>query len=242
MYHTGFHLSLFSNCLARIFSIAGIRKERGGRAIRRERRKSSNEDRDKSYNELSSRVGLRTAQDKRKNSRGGVVSALCMPPDQVLVLLLGAEPPAVCSRQKHSPPYTEITMMSLLTNMADKELVHMTAWAKKVPGEIFQRSIKVALIVNCECSIKGNVFKCEGGTSEKVSPVTALPVFVTVAAVFNSTGGRDSNDEVTDTKIKSMGVITVICAAAQFDWPPAELSTPAGTLRETLYLMFRFLN
>ncbi|KAF4099507.1 hypothetical protein G5714_019633 [Onychostoma macrolepis] len=52
----------------------------------------------------------------------------------VLVLLLGAEPPAVCSRQKHSRPYTEITMMSLLTNMADKELVHMIAWAKKVPG------------------------------------------------------------------------------------------------------------
>lgn len=127
--------------MARIFSIAGIRKDRGGRAIRRERRKSGNEDRD-------SRVGLRTAQDKRKKSSGGVVSALCMPPDQVLVLLLGAEPPAVCSRQKHSPPYTEITMMSLLTNMADKELVHMIAWAKKVPGEIFQRSIKVALIVS----------------------------------------------------------------------------------------------
>lgn len=124
--------------------MAGIRKDRGGRAIRRERRKSSNEDRDKSYSEQSSRVGLRTAQDKRKKSSGGVVSALCMPPDQVLVLLLGAEPPAVCSRQKHSPPYTEITMMSLLTNMADKELVHMIAWAKKVPGEIFQRSIKVA--------------------------------------------------------------------------------------------------
>lgn len=111
----------------------GIRKDRGGRAIRRDRRKSGNEDRVKSYSEQSS---LRTAppQDRRKKSSGGVVSALCMPPDQVLVLLLGAEPPAVCSRQKHSRPYTELTMMSLLTNMADKELVHMIAWAKKVPG------------------------------------------------------------------------------------------------------------
>uniref|UniRef100_A0A8C1JZP6 Estrogen receptor n=1 Tax=Cyprinus carpio TaxID=7962 RepID=A0A8C1JZP6_CYPCA len=114
----------------------GIRKERGGRAIRRDSRRSGNEDRFKSYSEHSSRTGLRTAppQDRRKKSSGGVVSALCMPPDQVLVLLLGAEPPAVCSRQKHSRPYTEITMMSLLTNMADKELVHMIAWAKKVPG------------------------------------------------------------------------------------------------------------
>ncbi|XP_048062415.1 LOW QUALITY PROTEIN: estrogen receptor [Megalobrama amblycephala] len=114
----------------------GIRKDRGGRAIRRERRRSSNEDRDKSYNEQSSRAALRTAtpQDKRKKSSSGVASAVLMPPDQVLVLLLGAEPPAVCSRQKHSRPYTEITMMSLLTNMADKELVHMITWAKKVPG------------------------------------------------------------------------------------------------------------
>ncbi|KAK9956461.1 hypothetical protein ABG768_014194 [Culter alburnus] len=114
----------------------GIRKDRGGRAIRRERRRSSNEDRDKSYNEQSSRAALRTAtpQDKRKKSSSGVASAVLMPPDQVLMLLLGAEPPAVCSRQKHSRPYNEITMMSLLTNMADKELVHMITWAKKVPG------------------------------------------------------------------------------------------------------------
>nr|WGC88972.1 estrogen receptor 1 [Osteobrama belangeri] len=114
----------------------GIRKDRGGRAIRCERRRSANEDRVKSYSEQSSRTGLRTAplQDRRKKSGGGVVSASGMPPDQVLMLLLGAEPPAVCSRQKHSRPYTEITMMSLLTNMADKELVHMIAWAKKVPG------------------------------------------------------------------------------------------------------------
>uniref|UniRef100_A0A8C1KVC3 Estrogen receptor n=1 Tax=Cyprinus carpio TaxID=7962 RepID=A0A8C1KVC3_CYPCA len=114
----------------------GIRKDRGGRAIRRERKRSSNEDHIKSYSEQSNRTSLRTAppQDKRKKSSGGVVSALCMPPDQVLVLLLEAEPPAVCSRQKHSRPYTEVTMMSLLTNMADKELVHMIAWAKKVPG------------------------------------------------------------------------------------------------------------
>lgn len=114
----------------------GIRKDRGGRSVRRERRRSSNEDRDKSSSDQCSRAGVRTTgpQDKRKKRSGGVVSTLCMSPDQVLLLLLGAEPPAVCSRQKHSRPYTEITMMSLLTNMADKELVHMIAWAKKVPG------------------------------------------------------------------------------------------------------------
>lgn len=53
---------------------------------------------------------------------------------QVLLLLQGAEPPMLCSRQKLSRPYTEVTIMTLLTSMADKELVHMIAWAKKLPG------------------------------------------------------------------------------------------------------------
>lgn len=53
---------------------------------------------------------------------------------QVLLLLQGAEPPVLCSCQKLSRPYTEVTMMTLLTSMADKELVHMIAWAKKLPG------------------------------------------------------------------------------------------------------------
>ena len=58
---------------------------------------------------------------------------------KVLFLLQGAEPPALCSRQKVARPYTEVTMMTLLTSMADKELVHMIAWAKKVPGKNLTR-------------------------------------------------------------------------------------------------------
>lgn len=65
----------------------------------------------------------------------GVAGVVCMAPEQVLLLLLRAEPPTLCSRQKHSRPYSELTMMNLLTNMADRELVHMIAWAKKVPGK-----------------------------------------------------------------------------------------------------------
>ncbi|XP_058880122.1 estrogen receptor-like isoform X4 [Acipenser ruthenus] len=45
-----------------------------------------------------------------------------------------AEPPEQYSKQNHNKPYTEISMMSLLTSLADKELVHMIAWSKKIPG------------------------------------------------------------------------------------------------------------
>ncbi|KAI4880533.1 hypothetical protein NFI96_018562, partial [Prochilodus magdalenae] len=109
----------------------GLRKERGGRTMRRDRRRSGLERQERGYSELPSRPELRTTtvQDSRRSR-----SALCMGPEQVLLLLLGAEPPTLSSRQKHNRPYTEVTMMTLLTSMADRELVHMIAWAKKVPG------------------------------------------------------------------------------------------------------------
>uniref|UniRef100_UPI003AAE804B estrogen receptor n=1 Tax=Centroberyx gerrardi TaxID=166262 RepID=UPI003AAE804B len=117
----------------------GMRKDRGSRVLRRDKRRSVTSDRDKASRELEHRAA--PPQDGRKLSSsiagvggGGKASTIGIPPDQVLLLLQGAEPPVLCSRQKMSRPYTEVTMMSLLTNMADKELVHMIAWAKKVPG------------------------------------------------------------------------------------------------------------
>uniref|UniRef100_A0A3Q0RHB9 Estrogen receptor n=1 Tax=Amphilophus citrinellus TaxID=61819 RepID=A0A3Q0RHB9_AMPCI len=102
----------------------GMRKDRG-RVLRREKRQTGISGRDKSgKNPEHTRV---PPQDGRKHS----VDPLC---PQVLLLLQGAEPPILCSRQKMSRPYTEVTMMTLLTSMADKELVHMIAWAKKLPG------------------------------------------------------------------------------------------------------------
>ncbi|XP_072299112.1 estrogen receptor [Eucyclogobius newberryi] len=111
----------------------GIRKDRG-RVLRRDKQRI---DRDKSSKD--SRQKTATPQDSKKNfssnlGGGEKFAASGMSPDQVLQLLQGAEPPILCSRQKLSGPYTEITMMSLLTSMADKELVHMIAWAKKLPG------------------------------------------------------------------------------------------------------------
>ncbi|KAM9840251.1 estrogen receptor [Aulostomus maculatus] len=119
----------------------GVRKDRG-RVLRRDKRRAGTSD--KSVKELEQRK----VQDRKKNGGGGgracggggggggggKSSVADIPPDQMLLLLQGAEPPILNSRQKQSPPYTEVTMMTLLTSMADKELVHMITWAKKVPG------------------------------------------------------------------------------------------------------------
>uniref|UniRef100_A0A3Q3MR29 Estrogen receptor n=1 Tax=Mastacembelus armatus TaxID=205130 RepID=A0A3Q3MR29_9TELE len=117
----------------------GVRKERG-RVLRHDKRRTGTSDRVRAQKDLEHRTA--PPQDGRKHSCsssnaggvGGRSSLTGMPPDQVLLLLQGAEPPLLCSRQKLSRPYTELTMMNLLTSVADKELVHMIAWAKKLPG------------------------------------------------------------------------------------------------------------
>uniref|UniRef100_A0A8D3B0N9 Estrogen receptor n=1 Tax=Scophthalmus maximus TaxID=52904 RepID=A0A8D3B0N9_SCOMX len=116
----------------------GMRKDRS-RVLRRDKPRTGTSDRDKASKDLEHKTV--SLQDARKclstGGRGGggrKSSITCMPSDQVLLLLQGAEPPILSSRQKLNRPYTEVTMMTLLTSMADKELVHMIAWAKKLPG------------------------------------------------------------------------------------------------------------
>uniref|UniRef100_A0A668SH01 Estrogen receptor n=1 Tax=Oreochromis aureus TaxID=47969 RepID=A0A668SH01_OREAU len=115
----------------------GMRKDRG-RVLRREKRRACDRDKpakDLPHTRASPQDGRKRAMSSSSTSGGGGRSSLNnMPPDQVLLLLQGAEPPILCSRQKMSRPYTEVTIMTLLTSMADKELVHMITWAKKLPG------------------------------------------------------------------------------------------------------------
>nr|XP_045010656.1 estrogen receptor beta isoform X1 [Jaculus jaculus] len=54
-------------------------------------------------------------------------------PEQLVLSLLEAEPPNVLV-SRPSSPFTEASMMMSLTKLADKELVHMIGWAKKIPG------------------------------------------------------------------------------------------------------------
>ncbi|XP_061097151.1 estrogen receptor isoform X2 [Conger conger] len=106
----------------------GLRKDRGGRQLLRERRKEIGQQ-ERGYGDLVGPTALQVPVQL-----AGVGPGLALPVDQVLALLLSAEPPSICSNRKHSRPYSDVTMMTLLTNLADKELVHMIAWAKKVPG------------------------------------------------------------------------------------------------------------
>lgn len=47
-----------------------------------------------------------------------------------------AEPPEIYLMEDLKKPFTEASMMMSLTNLADKELVLMISWAKKIPGKM----------------------------------------------------------------------------------------------------------
>lgn len=55
-------------------------------------------------------------------------------PEQLVYCILEAEPPQIYLKQQMKKPYTESTVMMSLTQLADKELVLMISWAKKIPG------------------------------------------------------------------------------------------------------------
>uniref|UniRef100_A0A7N9AXT8 Estrogen receptor 2a n=1 Tax=Mastacembelus armatus TaxID=205130 RepID=A0A7N9AXT8_9TELE len=55
-------------------------------------------------------------------------------PEQVIERIMEAEPPEIYLMKDMRRPLTEANIMMSLTNLADKELVHMISWAKKIPG------------------------------------------------------------------------------------------------------------
>lgn len=59
--------------------------------------------------------------------------------EQLINTILEAEPPEIYLMKDMKRPVTEASIMMSLTNLADKELVHMISWAKKIPGESLQR-------------------------------------------------------------------------------------------------------
>lgn len=82
-------------------------------------------------------------QDKTDGSRvltGSAVVPLNAPQpsaltsEQLIERLMEAEPPEIYLMKDMKKPLTEAKVMMSLTNLADKELVHMITWAKKIPG------------------------------------------------------------------------------------------------------------
>lgn len=57
-----------------------------------------------------------------------------MGPEEFISRIMEAEPPEIYLMEDMKKPFTEASMMMSLTNLADKELVLMICWAKKIPG------------------------------------------------------------------------------------------------------------
>ncbi|CAB1343042.1 unnamed protein product [Coregonus sp. 'balchen'] len=69
--------------------------------------------------------------------RGEPIKELLPPaltPEQLIGRIMEAEPPEIYLQRDMRRPLTEANVMMSLTNLADKELVHMISWAKKIPG------------------------------------------------------------------------------------------------------------
>ncbi|NXW79639.1 ESR1 protein, partial [Hirundo rustica] len=113
----------------------GIRKDRRGGRVMKQKRQREEQD---SRNGEASSTELRAptlwtsplvVKHNKKNS-----PALSLTAEQMVSALLEAEPPLVYSEYDPNRPFNEASMMTLLTNLADRELVHMINWAKRVPG------------------------------------------------------------------------------------------------------------
>ncbi|KAM9062285.1 estrogen receptor beta [Sarcophilus harrisii] len=101
----------------------GSRRERCGyRVIRRQRNS------DEQVNCLS-----KAKKNSENVTRVKELLMNALSPEQFVLSLLEAEPPNVFVSRPNKP-FTEASMMMSLTKLADKELVHMIGWAKKIPG------------------------------------------------------------------------------------------------------------
>uniref|UniRef100_A0A3Q3GWB9 Estrogen receptor 2b n=1 Tax=Labrus bergylta TaxID=56723 RepID=A0A3Q3GWB9_9LABR len=74
----------------------------------------------------------------------GPLAQVAMSPEEFISRIMEAEPPEIYLMEDLKKPFTEASMMMSLTNLADKELVLMISWAKKIPGKI--KTVKLNLL------------------------------------------------------------------------------------------------
>ncbi|XP_066471807.1 estrogen receptor [Tiliqua scincoides] len=112
----------------------GIRKDRrGGRMLKHKRQRDELDGRNAVAVTEARNTTLWPSPLMIKHSKKNS-PALSLTAEQMVSALLDAEPPVVYSEYDPSRPFSEASVMTLLTNLADRELVHMITWAKRVPG------------------------------------------------------------------------------------------------------------
>ncbi|XP_063773942.1 estrogen receptor [Pseudophryne corroboree] len=110
----------------------GIRKDRrGGRMLKHKRQKEEPEQKGE---ENTSEIRTASIWVNPTVKSMKLSPVLSLTAEQLISALMEAEPPIVYSEHDSTKPFNETSMMTLLTNLADKELVHMINWAKRVPG------------------------------------------------------------------------------------------------------------
>ncbi|XP_030070639.1 estrogen receptor beta [Microcaecilia unicolor] len=102
----------------------GTRRERCGYRIIRHRR----------HSEDQMHCIVKSKKSMEHISREKEIFPSVLSPEQFVTTLIEAEPPNVLLMNRPNKPFTEASMMMSLTKLADKELVHMIGWAKKIPG------------------------------------------------------------------------------------------------------------
>ncbi|XP_061559904.1 estrogen receptor 2a isoform X2 [Phycodurus eques] len=102
----------------------GMRKERGSYRNQQRRRVSG----------LSSHSKAHGAKALTEPVAFAELHPPVLTPEQLIKRIMEAEPPEIYLMKDLKRPFTEANVMMSLTNLADKELVHMISWAKKIPG------------------------------------------------------------------------------------------------------------
>ncbi|XP_077443466.1 estrogen receptor 2a [Stigmatopora argus] len=102
----------------------GMRKERGNYRNQQRRRVSA----------LSTHSKTQGAKALSEPTALPELHPPALTPEQLIKQIMEAEPPEIYLMKDMRRPLTEANVMMSLTNLADKELVHMISWAKKIPG------------------------------------------------------------------------------------------------------------